>query len=83
MSGNFESADGKSKSNTQLQFYGGANAKCNEKTPKLLEYPPMKNGASYPGRQRNTLTPVRAIFLQETKELCGIVTHFIEVPNGV
>lgn len=84
MSGDVENAGGKSKSNTQLKFYGGANAKCNEKNPKLEEYPVMKDGKKYPGREKgNTLTPARAIFLQGTKELCGVVTHFVEAGNHV
>lgn len=84
MSGDVENAGGKSKSNTQLKFFGGANAKCNEPKPKLLEYPVMQDGSKYGGRVNgNTLTPARAIFLQGTNELCGVVTHFIEEKNHV
>jgi len=84
MSGDVENAGGKSKCNTQLKFYGGADPKCNEKNPKLMEYPVMKDGKKYAGRDNgSTLTPERAIFLQGTKELCGVVTHWIEAKNAV
>ncbi|GJN85239.1 hypothetical protein PLIIFM63780_008803 [Purpureocillium lilacinum] len=66
----------------QLKFLG-ADPRCNERNPKLFEYPIMKNGSPYP-RDRphgTTGTPVRVVYLQDGTTLCGVMAHVIEDKN--
>lgn len=65
-----------------MKFYG-ANMKCNEKNPRLFEFPIMKDGSRYNKDEKHgvTGTPVRAVYLQDTLEICGVMTHVIEEPK--
>jgi len=50
----------------------------------LSEYPVMKDKSLFRGRVNgHSLTPARIIFVPETGELCGVVTHFIESADHV
>ncbi|XXH05599.1 hypothetical protein Hte_012031 [Hypoxylon texense] len=74
---------GSSGSNAQLRFYGSDN-RCNQQDPKLFEFPVMKNGARYAKDEKHgqTETPARVVYLQDdTKVLCGVMTHVVEDPN--
>ncbi|KAJ6440033.1 chitin synthase activator (Chs3) [Purpureocillium lavendulum] len=73
---------GQSGGGAQLKFYG-ADARCNEKNPKLFEFPVMKDGTIYPKDEKHdrTRTPARVVYLQDGKTLCGVMTHVIEDKN--
>ncbi|KAI0378210.1 Ribonuclease/ribotoxin [Hypomontagnella monticulosa] len=71
---------GSGSGTTQLTFYG-ADPKCNEKKPKLYEFPIMKDGSKYNKNEKHSVTetPVRVVYLQDKNlTLCGVMTHVIE-----
>ncbi|CAG8949286.1 hypothetical protein HYFRA_00004911 [Hymenoscyphus fraxineus] len=64
---------------TQLKFIG-ADSRCNEKDPQLLEFPVAKDGKlinkNMPGGAK---TPARVVYLKsDPKVLCGVMTHIAE-----
>lgn len=69
----------------QLKFYGADN-RCNQKNPKLLEFPILFDGKiSKKGGKRGgegTPSPARVVYLQDGKTLCGVMTHVLEDYKG-
>ncbi|KYK57258.1 hypothetical protein DCS_04265 [Drechmeria coniospora] len=72
---------GQSGGGAQLRFYGADN-RCNERNPRLFEFPVNKDGRPYPKDERHdTNTPARVVYLQDGRTLCGVMTHVIEDPK--
>jgi hypothetical protein len=55
----------------------GADARCNEKDPKLLEFPVSEKKTYSKDGARDTDTPARVIYTSDGKVLCGVITHII------
>jgi hypothetical protein len=67
---------GSGNGNDQLKFLG-ADARCNQKNPKLLEYPVSDKKTYNKDAARDTDTPARVVYTDDGKVFCGVMTHVI------